>query len=192
MVKSINHIINAHKTRLGASLQVMQLPENFECIIAFHHLNGIHNYSRFLWASFCEARKNYLRQWFSCLYNRNLYKKQFVFVVIGEKKTEPGFCKNSDQHLLLAKACICSWGYQKYTEQKAENHNKDIHILFKLYRSILGKYKYTSLELPVRTGAFMAYPPVNFHASNPVRVKSSDNKKEQCHRLWHCQTIVDS
>jgi hypothetical protein len=170
----------------------MQFAENFECIIAFHQLNGIYNYSRFLWASFYEARKNYLREWVCCLYNRNLYKKQFMFVVDGEKKTERGFCKNSEQNLWPAKTWICHWGYQSYTERKNHNYNRDIHILLKLYRSILGKYRYTFLELAVQTAAFIAYPTVNFHACNPVRVGSSENKKEQCHRLWHCQPIVDS
>jgi hypothetical protein len=192
MVKSINHIINAHKTRQGASLQVMQFAENFECIIAFHQLNGIYNSSRFLWASFYEAQKNYLQQRFCCLYNRNLYKKQSLFVVNREKNTERGFSQNSEQHLSLAKIWICRWRYQSYTGQKRQNHHEDIQILLKLYRSILGKYRYTSLELPVQAGAFMVYSLVNFHASNPVRVGSSENKKEQCHRLWHCQTIVDS
>ncbi len=105
---------------------------------------------------------------------------------------------------------------------------KDIKVGWKLYRSILGKYRYTSLELAVRslcepcakpflkvrllcsrgTGsglawgnflakyrrspALMIYQRAKFRFSNPVRVGSSENKKEHSHILWHRQTIVDS
>ncbi|GAX35268.1 hypothetical protein NIES3585_12800 [Nodularia sp. NIES-3585] len=32
----------------------------------------------------------------------------------------------------------------------------------------------------------------NFRTNNLVTVGSRDNNKEQCHKLWQCQTIVDS
>ncbi|WP_051056137.1 hypothetical protein [Cylindrospermum stagnale] len=84
---------------------------------------------------------------------------------------------------------------------KGQHNNEDINVWWKLYRTIIDKCRYTSLELAVglptalrgaQSAAFKAYPLANHRISNPARVGSSEHNKEQCHRLWQCQTIVDS
>ncbi|MEH2159360.1 MAG: hypothetical protein V7K64_03735 [Nostoc sp.] len=64
----------------------------------------------------------------------------------------------------------------------AEN-NEEINVWLKLYRSLLDKYRYTSLELAVRSAALKAYPIANFRTANSVRLGSSENNKEQCHSI---------
>lgn len=59
-------------------------------------------------------------------------------------------------------------------------NNQEINIWLKLYRSVLDKYRYTSLELTVRSAALKAYPIANFRTANSVRLGSSENNKEQC------------
>ncbi|MEH1941188.1 MAG: hypothetical protein V7L01_13360 [Nostoc sp.] len=62
-------------------------------------------------------------------------------------------------------------------------NNQEINVWLKLYRSLLDKYRYTSLELAVRSVALKAYPIANFRTGNAVRLDSSENNKEQCHSL---------
>ncbi|MGF1939017.1 MAG: hypothetical protein RM347_032485 [Nostoc sp. ChiQUE02] len=64
----------------------------------------------------------------------------------------------------------------------AEN-NEEINVWLKLYRSVLDKYRYTSLELAVRSAALKAYPIANFRTAYSVRLGSSENSKEQCHSI---------
>ncbi|MEH2004137.1 hypothetical protein [Nostoc sp.] len=61
--------------------------------------------------------------------------------------------------------------------------NEEINVWLKLYRSILDKCRYTSLELAVRSAALKAYPIANFRTVNSVRLGSSENNKEQCHSI---------
>ncbi|MDF5734786.1 MAG: hypothetical protein V7L04_03045 [Nostoc sp.] len=61
--------------------------------------------------------------------------------------------------------------------------NEEIDVWLKLYRSILDKCRYTSLELAVRSAALKAYPIANFRTVNSVRLGSSENNKEQCHSI---------
>ena len=61
----------------------------------------------------------------------------------------------------------------------AEN-NEAINVLLKLYRSLLDKCRYTSLELAVRSVALKAHPIANFRTANSARLGSSENNKEQC------------
>ncbi|WP_375466598.1 hypothetical protein [uncultured Nostoc sp.] len=58
--------------------------------------------------------------------------------------------------------------------------NQEINVSLMLYRSLLDKCRYTSLELAVRSAALKAYPIANFHTANSVRLGSSENNKEQC------------
>ncbi len=62
-------------------------------------------------------------------------------------------------------------------------NNEEINVWLKLYRSLLDKYRYTSLELAVGAAALKAYPIANFRTANSVRLGSSENNKEQCHSI---------
>ncbi len=59
-------------------------------------------------------------------------------------------------------------------------NNEAINVSLMLYRSLLDKCRYTSLELAVRSAALKAYPIANFRTANSVRLGSSENNKEQC------------
>ncbi|MEI1378052.1 hypothetical protein PQG02_08725 [Nostoc sp. UHCC 0926] len=61
--------------------------------------------------------------------------------------------------------------------------NEEINVWLKLYRTLLDKCQYTSLELAVRSAALKAYRIANFHTANSVRLGSSENNKEQCHSI---------
>ncbi|MEH2464093.1 hypothetical protein [Nostoc sp.] len=61
--------------------------------------------------------------------------------------------------------------------------NEEINVWLKLYRTLLDKCQYTSLELAVRSAALKAYRIANFHNANSVRLGSSENNKEQCHSI---------
>ncbi|MHC5595931.1 MAG: hypothetical protein ACYTXC_08235 [Nostoc sp.] len=62
-------------------------------------------------------------------------------------------------------------------------NNQEINVWLKLYRSVLDKYRYTFLELAVRSATLKAYPIANFRTGNSVRLGSSENNKEQCHSI---------
>ncbi|MEH2373301.1 MAG: hypothetical protein V7K15_09555 [Nostoc sp.] len=61
--------------------------------------------------------------------------------------------------------------------------NEEIDVWLKLYRSLLDKCRYTSLELAVRSAVLKAYPIANFRPANSVRLGSSENNKEQFHSI---------
>ncbi len=124
-----------------------------------------------------EARKKCFYPWidYSLLYK--LYKLKLVDIVSRQNKINTYACKIDDQYTSLAPTGRGHWGYQRYTEQHRQKSSEDINIWGKLYRSILGKYMYTSLELALQTGALMAYPISNLRASHPQRIRSSENKK---------------
>ncbi len=61
--------------------------------------------------------------------------------------------------------------------------NEEINVWLKLYRSLLDKCRYTSLELAVRSAVLKAYPIANFRTANSVRLGSSENNKEQWHSI---------
>ncbi|MEH2192361.1 MAG: hypothetical protein V7K98_06795 [Nostoc sp.] len=65
----------------------------------------------------------------------------------------------------------------------SDQKNEEINVWLKLYSSLLDKYRYTSLELAVGSAALKAYPIANFRTVNSVRLGSSENNKEQCHRF---------
>ncbi len=115
-----------------------------------------------------------------------------VVVLANQKITNTDSCKINDQFKSLTKIGGGHWKYQKDTEANGQYSSGKINVWLRLYRSILSKCSYTSLELTVGSAAFKAYSIANFRPANPVRVGSSENNKEHCHRLWQCQTIVDS
>ena len=65
----------------------------------------------------------------------------------------------------------------------AAENNQEINVWLKLYKSVLDKYRYTSLELAVRSAVLTAYPIANFRTANSVRLGSSENNKEQRHSI---------
>ena len=70
------------------------------------------------------------------------------FQVVAGRIPKSNNGKFNHQYNLLVKKRRGNWGYKINAEK---NRSKDIKEKWKLYRSILGKYKYTSLELGVRS-----------------------------------------
>lgn len=192
MVKLIEVILKAHKARYDASLQVVQCECNFGCRVTctvkkciFRHLD-INEEAK------SNITNNFSSQYFSLKGDYKIYKIHIVRVAIKEKKINTISCKISDPSKSLVIRGEENGKYQIKTKQNRQLNSEDMNLWLKLYRSFLSKYRYTSLELVVRSAAFLADAVAKFRTDNPVRVGSSENNKEHCHDQWQRQTIVDS
>ncbi|GAX39392.1 hypothetical protein NIES4075_03480 [Tolypothrix sp. NIES-4075] len=89
-------------------------------------------------------RKNWWYRWlyYSCHF---IFYSKFQVVAGITPYSDNG--KFNHQYKLLGEKWRGNWGYKINAEK---NSSKDIKDEWKLYRSILGKYRYTSLELAVR------------------------------------------
>ena len=92
------------------------------------------------------------------------------------KLQSPPMVKPINNIIIEAEKIRCSVSLQ--VMPSAENN-----VWLKLYRSVLDKYRYTSLELAVRSAVLKAYPIANFRTANSVRLGSSENNKEQRHSI---------
>jgi hypothetical protein len=192
MVNPLKNIAKSNKKPDNASLQVVLSECNFGCrvtctvdICIFRH------------CSICGVVKfnidhNLSKQYFSLEGDYKIYKINIVRVAIKGKKINTVSCKISDQSKSLVIREEEYWKHQIQTKLNCQSNNEHINHRLKLYRSFLSKYRYTSLELVVRSAAFLADAVAKFPTDNPVRVGSSENNEEHCHDLWQCQTIVDS
>jgi hypothetical protein len=182
MVNPIEQILITNETRLGASLQVMQLFQDFVYRISEFQQLCILNHLKLLRGNRIEAGKNWLYQWLRYLYYLILYYKISACGADSEKKTSSPTRKMDIPFKSLAETRRYYWEYQRCTEPNQQNTSEDINVWWKLHRSILGEYRYTSLELAVRLGAVRAYPIADFRTSNPLRAGSRKNNKQKCHR----------
>lgn len=183
MVNPIDPIlIITNETRRSASLQVIQLFENFVYRIPEWKLLCIVSYLQLFQGSRIEKRKNWSDQWCKYLLRVKKYKKDLISRVDSEKKTSSPSHKINVQWKSIAETRRSYWKYQRCTEPNQQNTSEDINVWWKLHRSILGEYRYTSLELAVRLGAVRAYPIADFPTSNPLRAGSRKNNKQKCHR----------
>jgi hypothetical protein len=131
---------------------------------------------------------NYSFKYLCFFLNNKIYIISLRLAAGNEKQTNTDVCRVSVQFKLLTKIVGGNWLCQRYNVPNRQ-HIKDT---LKLYCSLLGKYRYTSLELAVGRAGLMADLTGDFRAYNPVKVGSRDNNREQCHQFWQCQTIVDS
>jgi hypothetical protein len=185
-------MIKANNTRSDVSFPVMPSAENFLYRVAFSKIWCIVNYSKLFWTENCELINS---SWFQDGDFLVLYKvceNPVGFIVNNAGITSKKSCKIDDQSKSLTKRAGGTEEWHCYTVLNWQQRSENTNVWLKLYRKILSKYKYTSLELAVRWPVFRANPLANYRTSNPVRVGRNGNKKEQCHRLWQCQTIVDS
>ncbi len=191
MVKPMNHIIQADKTRHGASLQVILSARNFGCGVACTAISYLPKSSQFSWDTNAESRNNFSFQHYSLVLCLSLYRYTREVVAVKEKKANTVICKLNDK----SKSLVEIGGHgecQRDTKPNRQQGSEDINFCWKLYRHFLSKYRYTSLELVVRSAALTPDHMAKFRTCNPVRVGSSENNKEQCHSLWQCQTQVGS
>ncbi|AFY32139.1 hypothetical protein Cal7507_1682 [Calothrix sp. PCC 7507] len=193
MVKPINYNIKANKTCYGASLQVMLLTHNFGHRVPLSVSKCIHSHQKIPWRANSESSNNFLLQYY-CLFQsvKNYNKSIATLSVNKEKKINTVSCKIGDQFKFLIGIGGQHCQLQRNTKQNQQHRSEDINCYWKLYRPILSKYRYTSLELVVRSPALTAGYIANFRTCNPVRVANSENNKEHCHNFRQCQTIVDS
>ncbi len=94
-----------------------------------------------------------------------------------EKKINTVSCKISDQYKFLIGIEEQHWQLHRDTELNHQHRIEHINLCWKLYRPILSKYRYTSLELVVRSPALMAGYLANFRTCNPVRVQIARTMK---------------
>jgi len=90
------------------------------------------------------TRKNWWYEWVYSSCNLIFYSKFQVVAGINPKSDNGKF---NHQYKLLGEKSRGNWGYKINAEK---NSSKYIKEECQLYRSILGKYRYTSLELAVR------------------------------------------
>lgn len=193
MVKLINYSIKAEKTRHSASLQVMLLTYHLGCRVVFTGINCIPNYKKIFWAGKFESCNNFCFQYFSLIDSYRKYNKTAVTLVVdNEKKNNLASCKISDHAKLLVEIGGHCWPFQRNIGLNQLHRGENNNFYWKLYNSILGKYRYTSLELVVWSTALAADHIAKIRTCNPVRVTNSENNKEHCHNLWQGQTTVDS
>ncbi|MBU7584864.1 MAG: hypothetical protein KAF91_18460 [Nostoc sp. TH1S01] len=69
--------------------------------------------------------------------------------------------------------------WQMYAVPNRQHSSKTINSLLKLDRSTLGKCRYTSLELAVRSHVFIAASIANFLTDKLVKVVSHHHSQEQ-------------
>jgi hypothetical protein len=92
------------------------------------------------WVYVAATRKNWWYQWFYCSCNFISYSKFQVVAGITPKRKNGNF---NYQYKKLVKKRRGNWGYKINAEK---NSTKNIKEEWKLYKSILRKYKYTSLK----------------------------------------------
>ncbi|MEN2383805.1 MAG: hypothetical protein HEQ35_31705 [Gloeotrichia echinulata IR180] len=187
----MNLMIKADKTRHGASLQVILSAHNFGYGVACTGITDRPLPSQLSWDANAETRKNFSFQQYSRDLCFKLYGISTEFVAVKEKKSTLFSCKVNDKSKFLVEIGG-HWECQGDAELNWQDGNEDINLWLKLYRFILGKCRYTSLELVVRSAALTPDHMTNFRTGNPVRVGSSENNKKQCHSLWQCQNQVGS
>lgn len=182
MVNRIHQTLITNETSQGASLQVIQLFQNFVDRISDFQKLCIGNYLRLFRGNHIGKGKDWLSQWPQHFFSLKSYCNIFVCRGDTEKKTSSPSRKTNFQWKSLAETRRYYWKYQRCTEPNQQNTSEDINVWWKLHRLVLNEYKYTSLELPVRLGAVRAYPIANFRTSNPLRAGSRKNNKQKCHR----------
>ncbi|WGV26061.1 hypothetical protein [Halotia branconii] len=136
--------------------------------------------------------KNLYYQYFILLMVNKIYKTHVISVIVNLKKTNTASCQRNQQSQSSTELLGGYWVCQRYAVPNWQHSSENIHILWKLYRSIFSKCMYTSLELAMQITTFMAYPIANFRTFNLVKVGNSDLNKEQCHRGSVQLSIVDS
>lgn len=95
------------------------------------------------WVCVAATRKNWWYQWLYCSCNFISYSK---FQVVGARTPKSENGKFNHQYQLLVEKRRGNWGYKINAEK---NSTKNIKEEWKLYKSILRRYRYTSLKLAV-------------------------------------------
>ncbi len=181
MVKPINYIMERDRTRYGASLQVVLAKCNFWYKGFYTEKLSILNYQFLLIEAKFNNTNNLFSKYFSLEENYKIYKINLAIVAIQEKKINTVSCKINDQSKSLVLIREEHSKCQRKTPTNWQQQSRGLNIWLKLYRSFLSKYRYTSLELVVRSAALLADAVAKFRTDNPVRVGSSENNKEHCH-----------
>ncbi len=162
MVNPIVQILTTDETHHDLPLQITQLLGDFVYRISCFQKLCIGNHLKLLRGDCSEESKSWLYQWLRNLYFLVLYHKRSVCGASREKKTCCSSCKINVRCQSQAQTRRYYWGYQGYTEPNRLNSSEHINVWWKLYKSMLSEYRYTSLELAIRLGAFMAKAIANF------------------------------
>lgn len=164
MVKFTSHMIKASKSICSKYLPVMLPANNFEYQVIFTEIACIINCFKFYRGRYSGLQRNACFLYLSSSEDHKLYKNADIGTVVSNKKHNTDSCKINNQSQSLAEAVrgYCSW------------------------------LRYSFLKLARRSPTSKADSIANYRTSNTIRVGMSENNKEQCHRLWLCQTIVDS
>jgi hypothetical protein len=167
MVNPIVQTLMTDETHHGLPLQVTQLLGDLVYKISYLSRWCIRSHLKLLRTDDFQGGNSWFYQCFRNLYFLNLYHKNSVRGSESEKKTCSSSHKINVQCQPQSRTRRYDWGYQGYTEPNRLKSSEYINVCWKLYRSIFGKYRYTSLELAMRLDAFMAKPIANFRPPIP-------------------------
>ncbi len=175
MVKSINYIIKADKTRYIVSLPVMLFAQLYELSVLCNLIEYRFYNVKLVNTTYDRSKKNLNFEYYLVLRNKKIYALKSRQAPVNIQKTITSSCKINDQLKSSTKIMGGHSVCRMYTGPNRQHSSKAINSLLKLDRTTLGKCRYTSLELAVRSAAFIA----NFRADNSVKVESRDHNQEQ-------------
>ncbi|AFY45074.1 hypothetical protein [Nostoc sp. PCC 7107] len=179
MVKSINYIIKADKTRHLASLAVMLFAQIYKLSVLCKLMEFRFYKGKLVNTKYDRSKSRPNFEYYLILRNNKIYSLNSRKAKVSTQKTITGSCKINDQLKSLTKIIGGHSVCQIYTMPNRQHSSKAINSLLKLDRSTLGKCRYTSLELAMRSPALIAAAIANFWIDNLVKVVSHVHNQEQ-------------
>ena len=171
MIKSINYIIKADKIGCILSLPVQIYDIRVHCNTIqdkFYNLKLVNNTDD-------GSKNNSIFECYLVLRNHKVDELKSIKRAINRQKTITDSCRIDDHLKSLTQIMGGSLVYLWYTVQNRQHSSEANNSLLKLDRSTLGKYRYTSLELAMRSPMLIAASGANFRTDNPVKVESRDH-----------------
>ncbi|HLO84205.1 MAG TPA: hypothetical protein VK203_04200 [Nostocaceae cyanobacterium] len=187
MVNSFDYPLKTDKTVYRTSLQAFrQVAEMFICFQIITEDECTLNNVKLLRASNPSSKKKSCWQCTLLVKEYKLYKTT-VAIVVADSNNNPISYQIHCLWKFLAIRGGTDWQEQRYTVPNWQPKSGHYNVMLKLYRSIFGKCRYTSLKLAVLRAVFQANLTANNHTANPVGLAGVSEIKK-CYRLWHCQT----
>ncbi|MBE9210474.1 hypothetical protein IQ244_29030 [Nostoc sp. LEGE 06077] len=175
MIKSINYIIKADKMRYLASLPAMLFAQLYKLSVLCKLMEFRFYKGKLVNTTDDRSKSNPHFEYYLILRNNKIYSLNSRKAKVNPPKTITGSCKIDDQLKSSTKIIGGHSVCQIYTMPNWQHSSKAINRLLKLDRSTLGKCRYTSLELAMRSPASIA----NFRIDNLVKVGSPIHNQEQ-------------
>ncbi|ALF55008.1 hypothetical protein ACX27_22770 [Nostoc piscinale CENA21] len=156
MVKSINYIIKADKTRYLVSFAIMLFAQLYKLSVLYKLIELVFDNVKLVKTTYDRSKSNHSFEYYLILRNHKIYSLNSRKAKSNAQKNITGSCKINDQLKSSTKITGGRSVCKMYTVPNRQHSRKAINSLLNLDRSTLGKCRYTSLELVVRSLAFIA------------------------------------